>query len=220
MSDSGAETSRLPGSGAGAALDSPAAGPGLPAGRILATYRQMLIWLFIGTLVVVSGMLAMILPFYLSYLYGNGSVKEPSIFLIAALCGALGAFCSALIRLYNFTDLPKAIMSDQLRGLNDIHLFVYSLVPAAIGAIAAAALYLIFAAGILQGALFPHFTCQVKGDDTCGTLTLFMKSWGPNAAQDYAKVLVWGFVAGFAERFVPDTLQRLVQSGNSASDSL
>ena len=47
-----------------------------------------------------------------------------------------------------------------------------------------------------------------------------MKAWGPDAAQDYAKVLVWGFVAGFAERFVPDTLQRLVQSGNSASDSL
>ena len=123
----------------------------------------MLVWLFVGTLAVVGGMLAMILPFYVSYLYGNGSVPEPSIFLIAALCGALGAFCSALIRLYNFTDLPKAIMSDQLRGLNDIHLFVYSLVPAAVGAIAAAALYLIFAAGILQGALFPHFSCQDKG---------------------------------------------------------
>lgn len=219
MSDSGAETPRLPGGGVAAAADPPAAEAGLPAGRILATYRQMLVWLFVGTLVVIGGMLAMILPFYVSSLYGNGSVPEPSIFLIAALCGALGAFCSALIRLYNFTDLPKAIMSDQLRGLNDIHLFVYSLVPAAVGAIAAAALYLIFAAEILQGALFPHFSCGIK-HDPCGTLTLFMQAWGPAAAQDYAKVLVWGFAAGFAERFVPDTLQRLVQAGSSASDSL
>ena len=216
MSDSGEKTPKMTGNTPTTSLGPVT--PQSPAGRILSAYKQMLVGLFIGTLVVIGGILAMVLPFYLRYLSGSGTAHEPSIFLIAAMCGALGAFCSALIRLYNFTDLPKAIISDQLKGLNNLHLFVYSLVPAAVGSIAAAALYLIFAAGILQGATFPQFACKAV-DKTCGSLTMFMESWGPKEATDFAKVLVWGFVAGFAERFVPDTLARLAKSGATTDES-
>jgi hypothetical protein len=39
-------------------------------------------------------------------------------------------------------------------------------------------------------------------------------------APDYAKSIVWGFIAGFAERLVPDTLESLsrsAQKGNSGN---
>jgi hypothetical protein len=32
---------------------------------------------------------------------------------------------------------------------------------------------------------------------------------------DYAKLMVWSFLAGFAERLVPDTLSRFVAQGTS-----
>ena len=38
----------------------------------------------------------------------------------------------------------------------------------------------------------------------------FVKETGPKSGVDFAMLLVWAFVAGFAERFVPDTIDRLI----------
>lgn len=43
----------------------------------------------------------------------------------------------------------------------------------------------------------------------------FLKETGPASGVSYALLIVWSFLAGFAERLVPDTLNRLVQK-NSA----
>jgi len=38
----------------------------------------------------------------------------------------------------------------------------------------------------------------------------FLKETGPVDGVAYALLIVWSFIAGFAERLVPDTLNRLV----------
>ena len=38
----------------------------------------------------------------------------------------------------------------------------------------------------------------------------FLKQTGPESGVSFAMLLVWSFIAGFAERFVPDTIDRLV----------
>ena len=77
-----------------------------------------------------------------------------------------------------------------------------------VGAIGAVVLYLVFAAGLLKGDLFPEFSC-LNAAASCGAFHDFVSSWAPANATANAKAIVWGFVAGFSERFVPDVLNRL-----------
>jgi hypothetical protein len=181
-----------------------------PQRRVLAIYKQMLLSLFIATLIVSAVLVILLFPFYLSYVR-NEKVNDPSLLTVVQLAGALGAFFSALIRLYNFQDLPRALIARELEGLPRLHLLVYSLVPAVVGAIAATVIHMLFASGLLQGDLFPTFKCG-KGENLCTTFGSLIGDWGPLQAKDYAKDIVWGFIAGFAERLVPDTLQNLSRS--------
>ncbi len=179
--------------------------------RILVIYKQMLVTLFFTTLLVIIVLGALILYFSLR------EQNNPFLMLIVVLAGSLGAFFSVLMRLYNFQDLPKAVVSEDLRGLPTTHLIIYSLVPAVVGAIAAAVLYMLFASGLLQGDLFPYFVCKV-GEDECTSFDLLVNEWGPEQASDYAKIIVWGLIAGFAERLVPDTLQSLSKSAQKENE--
>jgi len=182
------------------------------AERLLGAYKQMLISLFSATLAIIAAIaLLTLLPYAKS---GTG----PSILVLVVLAGCLGAFFSALIRLYNFQDLPKALVAPDFPALSSGHLFVYSLVPAVVGAISATVLYLVFAAGFLAGPLVPSFICKTQSGADCQSFGGFMYEYGPTAAVDYAKILVWGFIAGFAERLVPDTLQNLSTSVHLTKD--
>jgi hypothetical protein len=187
--------------------------------RILAVYKQMLVSLFIATLVVIGVLIAFVFPFFISYyIKGQLDAHDPPLLLIVVLAGALGAFFSVLMRLYNFEDLPKALVSPDLDGLPPAYLVIYSLVPAVVGAIAATVLYMLFASGLIKGDLFPAFVCK-KGANACTTFGMLIGEWGPDQATDYAKSIVWGFIAGFAERLVPDTLESLSRSAQKDNSS-
>jgi hypothetical protein len=168
----------------------------------------MLVALFVSTLVLIFALIALLLPF--SFIGGTG--KDPPFIFAVVLAGSLGAFFSALIRLYNYEDLPRALVLQELSGLPRTHLVIYSLVPAVVGAIAATVLYTVFAAELLQGGLFPTFRCE---SERCEYFKSFLDTWHPDQAKDYAKALVWSFIAGFTERLVPNTLESLGRAANN-----
>lgn len=45
----------------------------------------------------------------------------------------------------------------------------------------------------------------------------FIQQTGPSSGVNYALLIIWSFLAGFAERLVPDALSKLVAKGNTGS---
>jgi len=134
---------------------------------------------------------------------------------IVALVGCTGAIFSALIRLYGYNDLPALLSLAELQALSGGSVAIYAIIPIVVGAIASAILYLVLASGMISGDIFPTFSCPETGCKGLGSLT---ETLTPKDGKDYAKAIVWGFIAGFAERLVPDTLGSFVKAANAAAE--
>lgn len=166
----------------------------------LDAHRLLVMWLFISTLTIGLGFLALVLYFDVT---GRGGV---TIMVAVIVAGAGGGFVSSLRRLYSFQDIfPRREYVQLFRKMN-FYVAAYSLVPAVVGMIGAVMVYLMFAAGLLKGDLFPEFHCSIG---QCTDFHAFVSDWSPKDAAANAKAIVWGFIAGFSERFVPDILNRL-----------
>jgi hypothetical protein len=133
----------------------------------------------------------------------------PVTLLLVAFAGALGGFVSLQRRIQMIpTDGDPLVSIFELQN----GMFSVYLAPL-LGATFAIVLFFIFLGGYLSGALFPAFTLP--------SLSLGSFVW-PGARMSgpvFAQLMIWSFVAGFAERFVPDTLTRLVDRGREASTS-
>jgi hypothetical protein len=84
-------------------------------------------------------------------------------------------------------------------------------------------LYVIFASGLLpNGGPFPAFEwnqVELTTHKYRVFLNEFMDGGSPKEFSDVGKVLVWSFVAGFAERLVPDILGRLARTAEEKSSA-
>lgn len=80
--------------------------------------------------------------------------------------------------------------------------WIYTILTPLVGGILAILLYLIFLSGLISGTVFPVFkpdAIQPKADSF-----LVMFAQHADGYVNYAKLLVWSFVAGYSERFVID----------------
>ena len=122
--------------------------------------------------------------------------------------GLLGGFISAQTRLQTPNGTEPFFMKQQLWESR----WVVHIISPLSGAVFALVLYFVFAAGILGtgngSTLFPSFTHAENTNAAAGVGEFFTTAL-PAGGSAVAKVLVWAFIAGFAERFVPDVLTRL-----------
>jgi hypothetical protein len=132
--------------------------------------------------------------------------------IVVAFAGCLGGFVSMQRRIGQVPSDGDPLLSIfQLNsGLSTLYLAPVS------GAIFAILLYFMFSGKLLDGGLFPDMSKVLM-------FKWNIKEWriseganeGPVGA--FGKLLVWSFIAGFAERFVPDILDRLVARGQASN---
>lgn len=68
-----------------------------------------------------------------------------------------------------------------------------------------------FTSGLISSPMFPAFQSFESSTDL-PAFRNFIENWQPAAPSDHTKALVWGFAAGFSERFVPNLLEYFVKS--------
>jgi len=143
------------------------------------------------------GVLLLSLAFY---------VKMPMLqtVILVMFMGALGGYLSVQQRIASISNDQDPILTMfQLQS----GLFAVRLAPIT-GAICGLALFLIFHGDLLQGNLFPKLdTIEYWLDALPATAHL-----APTDYPEIFKLLLWCFIAGFAERLVPDTLDNLVSA--------
>ena len=207
---------------------------------------KMTIWILIVIVVVVVISMGG-LNYFLSGGGSMGAIFGPSgVFGLTvgsvALAGIVGGCVSMLQRIQSAPTEGDALfnlaaLTNGWRGVSLSPLY---------GAIFASLLFVLFAAGILEGSVFPKIetvgsaetaaavapiaaASTTTGDATpaaptptatptpnetqrTGVLQIkdFLKETGPKDGVSFALLLIWSFIAGFAERLVPDTLNRLV----------
>jgi hypothetical protein len=144
------------------------------------------------------------------HVYGNDFA---AVLTCVVYWGIIGGFVSSQRRMERIPSDGDPLIG--VFGLDSADYYLW--LSPMLGGIFAVILMLMFIAGILKGTVFPDFVLTVE--KTSRGLSYFEFAWHtlPRAADDYAKLFVWAFLAGFAERLVPDSLDRL-SSKLSASD--
>jgi len=131
-----------------------------------------------------------------------------SLIVFVFFAGALGGITNTYMRLKNMplealkqNDLSKLIAISQ----------VYA-TPMVAGTFAIVA-HVLFASGMLEGALFPNFA---EGSTHYDNLNAMFDSYKPQTYADAAKMIVWGFIAGFSEKMIPNILDRMAEEGSDS----
>jgi hypothetical protein len=144
-------------------------------------------------------------------LLGNTDVGQTlSLAYPVALVGSAGGTANAVRRVQRLAQEPASTRAAVPPRLANAQTWLSPIT----GGLFAVVLYNVLLAGILQGEFFPAFDCagepfsDYRNFATCSPAT--------NA--DAAMALVWGFVAGFGERFVPNVLDRFLGDDPDGTD--
>ena len=151
------------------------------------------------------------LPFWIatSRFWPDNALASLTVFSMLA-CGAAGASISTLIRLYQIDPRhePGSTWLSLVSGQGTI------LSAPALGIVFALIMLMLVLGDILSGGIFPN----MHNANPFGESSLCFNASNPvcrEAATNFCRLLVWGFIAGWAERTVPDVLDRLAPQASS-----
>lgn len=125
-------------------------------------------------------------------------------FVLAAMAGAIGATVSTLVRLNNVDPRHEPLLTWLNLERGRPSLWATPLLGAVFGLV----FLLLVRAGLLSGSIFPEFS-ELGWKNMQPLLSECSGAICKAIYTDLAKLLILGFLAGWAERMVPDVLSRL-----------
>lgn len=140
----------------------------------------------------------LIVCFLLAYLFFP-SRKVSNVFSLFCL-GALGGTLNTYFRL---RDLPTAATTT---GTDNLLAIIQVYVSPVVAGAFAIVMFMLLASRVLEGPLFPKFVIPDNPERFIDFLWRSTLADGTSSA----KLCFWAFVAGFAERLIPNIIDRLV----------
>ena len=120
---------------------------------------------------------------------------------------AVGGVTSNYLRLRDLPIADSTPTDEDSRRLAILQLYLSPIVAGLFGLI----LFMAMVGKLVSGALFPAFVEPASNPDDI--LAPFTAAKVASAA-DAAKLCIWAFIAGFAEKLVPNVIDRLVAESN------
>jgi hypothetical protein len=138
--------------------------------------------------------------------------KDPRYSDLPALLFVTGGVGAVLANYRRLSEIPEesAEVSKLLRRTALLQLCVAPF----IGGTFALLLWMLFFTGILKGSLFPTI---VGIEQPYNDWYHLMKCTRPETFADAAKGTIWAFIAGYAERFVPNVIDRIAKEPEAHS---
>ena len=123
---------------------------------------------------------------------------------VVFICGIIGGFVSIQQRLKNIKDEEIQLLCESWFQILLIPIF---------GAIFSLILYCVFLSGLITSVAFPVFYFPQPPQTGPGTdfIIKVLRETYPSTGPDLAKLIFWSFVAGFAERLVPQIISKLTK---------
>ncbi len=151
------------------------------------------------------------------YLIQSNGDNSPMVYVMIA--GSIGGMISAVRRLQGAASTE----ANALTYIDLRHDWGSILLAPVYGVTFSLVLLLFFTSGFLKGDLFPTITTMTRevaeeADTVSLVMSNFFVNTYPVTGTDCAKLIVWSFIAGFAERFVPDALDRLVARSKKSEE--
>lgn len=88
----------------------------------------------------------------------------------------------------------------------------YILWKSSVSIVFAFLLYLLAIGGLIGGELFPQFDATPLMQGTHWNMEAFVTKVDPTDYKDVAKILIWSFIAGYSEKFVPNLIGKIVKT--------
>ena len=142
------------------------------------------------------------------------SMSQPFLAMLASVlyAGVMGGAVSCARRLGNVSTTDDALGSI-IALKNSRYVLIFAPIT---GAIFAMVTMLLFMGELMSGPLFPSFAKLTATGPITGGWP-FAHALLPSTSSGYALLFLWCFVAGFAERFIPDTLDSLTKRAATPS---
>ena len=88
----------------------------------------------------------------------------------------------------------------------------------AVSVVFAFLLYLMAIGGLIGGDMFPHFVQTTLAYGEHWNMTNFVTAVKPESYKDVAKILVWSFIAGYSEKFVPNLIGQILKTSEGKAE--